>query len=469
MSKGLSRWWSASAVALVIAAGAFLTSASAQEEMSIESPWYFSPGIGLIDFEGDDDYEDGFVLVGRLGYDYSEAWSFELAAHLAPSLDANPHRKPQIDPATGQPRFDANGEWILGEPESEFDSTYAMGLAVDGIYHFTRWERLDPFLAAGAGFQFYGDTAEDGDSFKPAVRIGGGVMYHFNDEWAIRADARTFVAGDDTEANMVLDAGLAWNWGAGVAPDYAVVGGPKDSDGDGLPDEEEAHWGTDPFDPDTDDDGLTDGEEVYTYKTDPLNPDSDWDGLKDGAEVHQHKTNPLVRDTDKGGVADGHEVIEDGTDPLNGADDLLLFELYIQFDYDKAVIKPQYFPKLDVITKVLQRDAGAKTRIEGHADRNKKSKDLYNKHLSKRRAEAVLSYLASEGGISASRMEAVGYGFDRPKAPNSPEVGNPENRRVEVYIRPSANSPLKGKTTASTQGGVTTITTGGSSAAPDAP
>jgi len=32
-------------------------------------------------------------------------------------------------------------------------------------------------------------------------------------------------------------------------------------------------------------------------------------------------------------------------------------------------------------------------------------------------------------------MEAHGYGFSRPKAPNDPETGNPENRRVEVYIR----------------------------------
>ena len=31
-------------------------------------------------------------------------------------------------------------------------------------------------------------------------------------------------------------------------------------------------------------------------------------------------------------------------------------------------------------------------------------------------------------------MEAVGYGFSRPKAPNDPVVGNPVNRRVEVYI-----------------------------------
>ena len=36
-------------------------------------------------------------------------------------------------------------------------------------------------------------------------------------------------------------------------------------------------------------------------------------------------------------------------------------------------------------------------------------------------------------------MTAVGYGFSRPMAPNDPIKGNPVNRRVEVYIRPSGH------------------------------
>ena len=44
--------------------------------------------------------------------------------------------------------------------------------------------------------------------------------------------------------------------------------------------------GTDPLDPDTDDDGLLDGEEVDPFATDPLDPDTDDDGLLDGFEAH---------------------------------------------------------------------------------------------------------------------------------------------------------------------------------------
>ena len=47
----------------------------------------------------------------------------------------------------------------------------------------------------------------------------------------------------------------------------------------------------------------------------------------------------------------------------------------------------------------------------------------------------MLTYLEEVGGIDGERMEAAGYGFDRPKAPNDPEFGNPVNRRVEIYLR----------------------------------
>ena len=57
-----------------------------------------------------------------------------------------------------------------------------------------------------------------------------------------------------------------------------------DSDGDGLSDSDETDiYRTDPFDPDTDDDGLTDGEEV-ALGTDPLADDSDGDGIIDGSD-----------------------------------------------------------------------------------------------------------------------------------------------------------------------------------------
>jgi hypothetical protein len=73
-----------------------------------------------------------------------------------------------------------------------------------------------------------------------------------------------------------------------TAPEAAEAG---DSDGDGLPDEVEASLGTDPFDTDTDDDGLSDGDEYYVHQTGTRNPDSDGDGILDGDEI-TNGTNP---------------------------------------------------------------------------------------------------------------------------------------------------------------------------------
>jgi hypothetical protein len=58
-----------------------------------------------------------------------------------------------------------------------------------------------------------------------------------------------------------------------------------DSDGDGLSDSAELGLGSNPLDPDSDDDGLLDGVEDSTTHTGVLDADSDDDGASDGAEV----------------------------------------------------------------------------------------------------------------------------------------------------------------------------------------
>ncbi len=94
-----------------------------------------------------------------------------------------------------------------------------------------------------------------------------------------------------------------------------------DTDRDQLSDDDEAIYGTDVNDPDSDDDGLLDGDEVRTRLTDPLSPDSDGDSLTDGDEALVYLTSPLLRDTDGGGVQDDVEVLISFTDPLDPSDD----------------------------------------------------------------------------------------------------------------------------------------------------
>jgi OOP family OmpA-OmpF porin len=68
--------------------------------------------------------------------------------------------------------------------------------------------------------------------------------------------------------------------------------------------------------------------------------------------------------------------------------------------------------------------------IEGHTDNI--GKDNYNKDLSYRRATRVLSTLAEQYGIQASRLSAQGFGKDRPVASNASDLGRAQNRRVTI-------------------------------------
>ncbi len=412
---------------LTVLACGFLAVAGAQgmeDEIPIEDRWYFSPSLGIMLFEGDEELNDGFQGTFRVGYEHSQWWSYEIGLTLAPYLRENFRR----DADTGE-------RVSRLEEATGASSSYAIGLFGDALYHFTRWERLDPYLVLGLGTMYYEHKTRSG-YFDPMFRSGIGFMYHFNDEWAFRADARLYMTLEYTEANATVDAGFAWRWGAEVPPQVIVSDRFLDSDGDGLYDWEEIEvYGTDPFDPDTDGDGLTDYEEVRIYGTDPLNPDTDFDGLSDGDEIHIYGTDPLNPDTDRGGVTDGHEVLEDGTDPLDPYDDLLLFELYIQFDYDKDILRPEYHQDLDIVARVMNRSETSTAVVEGHADRLAKSDAAYNMDLSERRARSVVNYLVEQGNVDASRLEARGFGFERPRAPNHPQDGNPLNRRVEIYIR----------------------------------
>jgi len=411
----------------VMVGGMSVPFAIAAEDLFDRAPWSGSAGIGGILYEGDEEVENGFLLIGKLGYDFNPRWTLEGDFSLAPILKNRTFKE-------GSSRTDLT------------DDTWAVRLGADILFHLRNVENMhwDPFFSAGCGVIHYGDKLQENKSQNDLMATaGGGLFYHFNDAWALRVDARWIVAGADTEVNELIGASVNWRWGAEVPARYAVVGGTLDSDGDGLPDTAEVDIGTDPFDPDTDKDGLSDGGEVNLHETDPLNPDTDMDALKDGAEVLTYGTNPLARDTDNGGVDDGHEVIEDLTDPLDPADDLELHSLNLEFDYDQSEIRPVYFDELDVIVKVLGREAGATATVEGHADKRPESSPEYNVDLSERRAQAVVDYLVDVGGIARTRLTAKGYGFERPLVPNDSEENMQINRRTDIYIRPGEESSLE--------------------------
>jgi len=101
----------------------------------------------------------------------------------------------------------------------------------------------------------------------------------------------------------------------------------------------------------------------------------------------------------------------------------------IFFDFDKYNIKPRFYPELDAVVKVLNRNPSVKIRIEGNTDNIGTAK--YNMGLSDRRAKAVMEYLV-KAGINKNRLSTIGYGFSKPIATNATPEGRALNRRVEL-------------------------------------
>lgn len=105
----------------------------------------------------------------------------------------------------------------------------------------------------------------------------------------------------------------------------------------------------------------------------------------------------------------------------------------IQFDYDKADIKPESRPALDQIAELMNDNPELKILVVGHTD-NQGAMD-YNLDLSMRRARAIVAELSGAYGIAADRLTPAGAGFMSPVASNRTEAGRAENRRVELVER----------------------------------
>ncbi|HET6421269.1 MAG TPA: OmpA family protein, partial [Geobacteraceae bacterium] len=102
--------------------------------------------------------------------------------------------------------------------------------------------------------------------------------------------------------------------------------------------------------------------------------------------------------------------------------------LNIEFDTNKAVIKPEYFGEVERVANFMKEYPQVRGIIEGHTDDVGSAK--YNLRLSQRRAESVVNMLAEKYGINESRLAAKGYGMTRPIADNSTREGRQMNRRT---------------------------------------
>ena len=84
----------------------------------------------------------------------------------------------------------------------------------------------------------------------------------------------------------------------------------------------------------------------------------------------------------------------------------------IFYDFDKATLRPESTVALDSLIQLLNDNPNITIELSAHTDY--RGSEQYNKALSQRRAEAVVSYLI-EHGVAKDRLSPVGYGEERAK------------------------------------------------------
>ena len=101
----------------------------------------------------------------------------------------------------------------------------------------------------------------------------------------------------------------------------------------------------------------------------------------------------------------------------------------VRFDFNKAVIKPEYQDLIRQLASATQENKNIKVSVVGHTDTT--GTENYNYALGGRRAEAVQKMLIKYG-IPASQIVAVSAGEEDLAVPTPDNTPNAQNRRVRV-------------------------------------
>lgn len=275
-----------------------------------------------------------------------------------------------------------------------YESKY-FDVAVPLTYNFTS-EDLKPGLA----FRF-GPLSIGSDDLKLLFTKSKGANLYAGLRFVLFKDKDTdgdgIVDGKDkcpTEAGPVENQGCPW----------------PDTDGDGVVDKDDkcpteagpvenqgCPW------PDTDGDGIADKDDLCPTERGTIEnqgcPDTDGDGIIDRND--KCPTVPGLREYD--GCPKPQTVIaEEATGALKD----------IQFDFNKATIRPESNDKLDQAATIIKSSNNGKFLVEGHTD--KKGSEAYNLKLSRERAASVVKALENRG-VNTDQLKSRGLGEQEAK------------------------------------------------------
>lgn len=112
---------------------------------------------------------------------------------------------------------------------------------------------------------------------------------------------------------------------------------------------------------------------------------------------------------------------------------MLLDRKTYNFPFDSSKLNAADYEALDVQAAYLKSRAGSNKNIIIHGHTDERGTRTYNLALGERRANAVKNYLVAKG-ISASRIEVISFGFEKPVDPAHNEAAWAKNRRAMIIM-----------------------------------
>ena len=110
---------------------------------------------------------------------------------------------------------------------------------------------------------------------------------------------------------------------------------------------------------------------------------------------------------------------------------VVMDERALNFDFDKSVVKPQYFEMLHKFIEYVNFN-DYEVVIEGHTD--SKGTNAYNMALGMRRAQSVKAKLLEFGMDPGRIVGTVSKGEEEPVTANTTDEGRAQNRRIEFKL-----------------------------------
>jgi OOP family OmpA-OmpF porin len=297
---------------------------------------------------------------------------------------------------------------IKGFPGQEH---FELGLNVVG--NLMPDKAFSPYLIGGLGY-LGTETSTGSEENRPSATLGLGFNWRFGEsQWSLRGDYRWRLAWEKNYnlTDRIGSLGVQYSFGRDSmamstpepqrAPEPQPVPPPvveSDSDGDGVLDSR-------------DDCPRTPADIAVNSAGCPA--DSDLDGVTDD------------RDRCPGSVA-GVAV------DINGCEIREVIELQgVYFTNDSDVLIQGSESVIAEAAATLIKNPDIRVEVAGHTDSRGQADD--NMNLSLRRAFTVRTYLV-QAGVNPDNLTVRGYGESSPKASNTTEAGQADNRRVELRV-----------------------------------